>query len=522
MTTSDVSRTAVPRATLLRRLFVPLFAFLALGAWAFASPIGAGPDDDYHLVSIWCANGGSEQCQPGSDENTRILPTEFKHVDCYAQNGDASAACQEQLWADDDFFETTRGNFSGEYPPVYYSAMRLLAGDDLQVSALVMRMVNAAIFVGIATALWWLLPPRRRQTLLWAWLVTLVPFGMFIIASNNPSGWATMGVATAFLAMLGWYETDGRRRWVLGAMYLVGMTMAAGSRGDAAVYAVGATVTAMIIAAPLTREAAKRALLPAVGITLAIVFFLTASQSGVGAVGFSPGGGDPTGQLTGGDETPGHSGFALLAYNLLMLPFLWTGVWGTWGLGWFDTSLPAIVPWAAVAAFVVVVFTGLGRMDRRKLIAASGVFAVLVVLPVYVLTVGGNQVGEQLQPRYLFPLIVLFALVMLTTPGPSRITFTRAQLVVIGGALAVAHLVALQVNIRRYVTGADAQGTNLDAGAEWWWTGVAFGPMSVWVGGSAIFIALIITVLRVLGGLTSTVVDSVDGGLASDAEVAPV
>ena len=47
------------------------------------------------------------------------------------------------------------------------------------------------------------------------------------------------------------------------------------------------------------------------------------------------------------------TGFALAAYNLLMLPFLWTGVWGTWALGWFDTGLPAIVPWAAAAAFIV-------------------------------------------------------------------------------------------------------------------------------------------------------------------------
>ena len=52
------------------------------------------------------------------------------------------------------------------------------------------------------------------------------PLGMFLIPSNNPSGWAITGVGTAFLALLGWYETEGRRRWVLGALYIVGVLMA--------------------------------------------------------------------------------------------------------------------------------------------------------------------------------------------------------------------------------------------------------------------------------------------------------
>ncbi len=142
-----------------------------------------------------------------------------------------------------------------------------------------------------------------------------------------------------------------------------------------------------------------------------------------------------------------------------MLPFLWTGVWGTWALGWLDTGLPAIVPWAAVSAFVVVAFAGLGRMSWRKAIAATGVLLVLVVLPTYVLTAGGDMVGEQLQPRYLLPLIVLFAFVLVTEPPGAFMSFTRLQTFAIFGALALANLVALQVNIRRYITGSDQQGS---------------------------------------------------------------
>jgi len=58
-------------------------------------------------------------------------------------------------------------------------------------------------------------------------------------------------------------------------------------------------------------------------------------------------------------------------------------------------------------------------------------------------------------------------------------------------ALALANLVALQVNIRRYVTGADQQGLNLDAGAEWWWSGFPVGPTAMWVIGAIAYVGLL-------------------------------
>jgi hypothetical protein len=475
--------------------FAPVLALIALFAWAFASPIGAGPDDDYHLVSMWCENGGSEQCAPGSQPNTRMVAIGFDEAVCYAQVGEQSAACQEVLspaW-DDERYETARGNFAGEYPPLYYATMHMFAGSDLQTSALIMRLVNATIFVGLATALGVLLAPTRRRTLLWGWLVVLVPLGMFLIPSNNPSGWAITGVGTAFLALLGWFDARGARRWVLGALYLVGLLMAAGARGDAAVYAAGASVVASLLSWERTREWMLRAVLPAVGLVIAVVLFSTAGQAGTGASGFTNGG-DPMAPVIPGVETP-LNGVGLAAYNLLMLPFLWTGVWGSWGLGWLDTGLPAVVPWAATAAFVVVAFAGLGRLTARKTFAISGVLLVLVALPVYVLTAGGDRIGDSLQPRYLLPLIVLFALVLASEGrGIDTMRFGRAQTLVIVGALAAAHLVALQVNIRRYVTGTEQQGPNLDSGAEWWWTGLPFGPTTVWAVGALAY-ALLLVVL---------------------------
>jgi len=471
----------------------PLLAVLTLTAWAFASPVGASPDDDYHLASTWCALGGSEACAQGSQDNTRRVSIAFNSARCYALESTQSAACQREagLGLDGAMIDTNRGNFERKYPGVYYATMRMFAGDDLAQSALTMRFVNLTLFVGLATALGALMPVSRRQTLLWGWLVSLVPLGLFLIPSNNPSGWAITGVGTAFLALVGWYESTSRRRWALGALYVVGIVMAAGARDDAAIYAAGATLVAGLLTVSRRREWLLRSILSVAGLVMVGLIFSTVTQADVGVQGFVgapsvgvPGLGDGVTEPTGG--------IALAAYNLLMLPYLWTGVWGTWALGWFDTVLPSIVPWAAGAAFVAVAFSGLGLLTKRKAVAITGVLVVLVVLPVYLLTAGGDAVGSQLQPRYLLPPIVLIALLLVAAPPGSRtVRFTRVQTLAVLGALALANLVALQVNIRRYITGTDQQGFNLDSGAEWWWDGVLVGPMAVWLIGSISFAALL-------------------------------
>lgn len=481
-----------------RWILLPVLAFVALVSWAFASPVGASPDDDYHLVSIWCADGGGEYCEPGSKPETRVVAQGFRDMICYAQDPETSAGCQEGMWArwSAETYETKRGNFYGEYPPVYYGVQRVFAGDDVQFSALVMRVVNAALFVGLATVLSVLSTPSRRRTVILGWTIALVPLGMFLIPSNNPSGWAITGVGTAFVALLGWMEQHGRRRWVLGALYVLGVLMAAGSRGDAAVYVAGATVTALILTFARTKPWLVRAALPAAGLLVAAVLLSMAGQAGVGATGFSGGGSDL--EAAGDAEAP-PTALGLAAYNLLMVPFLWTGVWGSWGLGWLDTMMPAVVLWGAAGAFLVIGFSGLRGASVRKVIALGGVLTVLVLLPVYVLTKGGDTVGESVQPRYLLPLIVLLCFVLVTESGARLMGFGRLQTAVLVTALGAAHLVALQVNIRRYVTGIEQQGLDLDAGHEWWWSGAVLGPNAVWLIGSLAFagaLALIWPFLR--------------------------
>jgi len=477
-----------------RPLLLLVLAALTLVAWAFASPIGSSPDDDYHLTSSWCAGpAAGELCEPAAAADERVVPEALTDIACYAYDPEESAACQGQEfdWSTSETVETGRGNFSGEYPPVYYAVTGLLTGGDIQVSALLMRLLSVALFVGLSAALWSLLP-ERRTTLVWAWLATMVPLGAFLLASNNPSSWAIIGVGSGWLALLGYVESTGRRRIGLGAIFVVATLAAAGSRGDAALYAGLAIAVVFVLTVTPTWQYAKLAVLPAIMAVIALVLFLTSRQVGSGLQGFGAGasgsGAGGPGQGEGLDAV--ITGPALLAYNVLNLPSLWAGLLTEGGLGWLDVQMPSLVAFAVVGVFLVLAFVGLARVERRRAIALLLVGAVLVALPLYVLQAGGDRVGQQVQPRYLLPLIVLFAGLLLLSRTDAPVRVTRLQGWLIGAALAGAHFVALHLTMRRYITGIDGAGFDLGAAAEWWWQG-PIGPNAVWLLGSLAFALLV-------------------------------
>jgi len=477
----------------------PVLALVALLAWAFASPVGAGPDDDYHLVSAWCSGPTAAETCAAVDgaPDVRQLPEGLVEVSCYQRDATQSAACQDRyLEGDllDELVVSDRGNFAGEYPPVYYAVMGLFTSLDVTTSALVMRAFTIVLFVAILTALFLLLPRERRPTLLVGWLVTTVPLGVFLLASNNPSAWAVIGVGSSWLALLGYFETVGRRRIALGGLYVLGVVIGAGSRGDAALYVGFATALVLVYMFRHDRRFYLSAILPVVMGLVALAFFLASGQVGSGLGGFS------SEQAGGGveGETPSLTGSAQLFYNALNVPLLWAGAFGEWGLGWLDTAMPAVVLFCALGAAVIAGMLGLRRMSLRKGVVVAVTGLVLWLLPLYVLQRGGDLVGEQVQPRYLLPLIVLLGgLLALESPA---VAWTRGQLLAVAGALATANLVALRVNILRYVRDADASpgGLSLDNGLEWWWE-VPFSPTAVWVVGSLAYAGLVLVLVVALG-----------------------
>ena len=469
-------------------LVVPFLVFAALSAWALSSPVGASPDDDFHLTSIWCATGNSEYCAPSGDPGTRLVPPAVADPACFAYDAFKGAECQNRIdFTAGPIKETARGNFAGGYPVVYYGAMSMFVGPDVHTSVLVMRLVNIALFVGLGVALYLLLPANRRQTLVWQWALTTIPLGLFVLASNNPSSWAVMGVGYGWLALLGFYEVRGPRRIGLGALFLLGAVMASGSRSDATVLFVLAVVATVLLAMNRTRRFWISSLLPVAGFVICALLFRASRSADA---------------VTGGVDEQLGLGVIIprIAYNLTEVPSIWTGIFGqSWGLGWLDTSMPAIVWVSALAAVIGAGFVAARASSMRKTVVVMLGASALAIIPVALLVLAGRDVGDDYQPRYLLPLVVVFIGAVFFTSGSQTVRFSRAQTWLIISALSGAQFIALYLNTRRYVTGIDALSPNLDAGREWWWE-LAITPNVVWLVGSICYagaLALLLSSHRV-------------------------
>lgn len=469
-----------------------LVAFVGLGAWAIASPVGAAPDDDFHLASIWCSLGDREGlCAPGDEANERTVAERLiESSRCFASHPEESAQCPLD---DETTISTDRGNFDGNYPPVFYSVMGVFAGPDIAVSTIVMRLFNAAIFVGAVSAVLALLRPGQRGPLIWASIVPMVPLGVFLIPSVNPSSWAVLAGLTVWLATYGYFTAESRgRRIALGAIAAVTAVMGAGARGDSAVFVAFAAFAAALLAFERDRRWVKLALLPlGIAIIGAVFFFLAGQSTGiatVGVTGQAATAGDataPVGAVEAAPEAAG--GLGLLLSNLMDLPFLWTGGAGTWGLGWLDTPVPVFVWVMMIGLLIALLFWGLRIMTPRKGIVLLLALFAMTAVPLYILQGKGLRVGEWVQPRYLLPLLLIFVGVALFGFAKDHLGITRLQAGIVFAVVALANALSLHNNMRRYISGlGDGSGFNLNAGIEWWWA-MPVSPMVVWFVGSAAF-----------------------------------
>lgn len=463
---------------------VPVLALVAILSWGLASSVGSSPDDDFHLPSIWCGHGTTDACEVADEEGERVVYRDlFVDAVCNAFNAEASALCQGEDFGHnpDDVSATPRGNFEGLYPPVFYFTMSFLVNEDVEASVLIVRSVNAVLFVGLVSLLYWLLPLHRRQTLVWSIAITAVPLALWLIPSTNPSSWAILSASTLWLALLGMFESVGWRRIALGAVAGLSVLIGAGARADAALYA-GLTVVIVLL---LVLQKKRELLWPtvvALGFgAIAGLLFLTASQSAAVTEG-----------LGGSGEE--YSPAVLAIANLINIPTLFVGIYGGFfGLGWLDTAMPSVVWFSGTAAFVTAIILGVATRVPRKLIAVGIVFAVMWILPTYLLVQSQSVVGANFQPRYLLPLIIVFVGLLLLQTPERPLVVTRVQVGILVVAISIANSLALHTTMRRSITGTDVAGINLDEGAEWWWD-LPVSPTAVWVVGSLAFAGVMVLI----------------------------
>ena len=97
-------------------------------AWVVASPVGASPDEDFHVGAMWCPPPIEDSgCQIGTKDGRKavIVPQTLakENVTCYAYDHDNSARCT--FAASDDLTAPTLRWDDGNYPWGYYQFAHL-------------------------------------------------------------------------------------------------------------------------------------------------------------------------------------------------------------------------------------------------------------------------------------------------------------------------------------------------------------------------------------------------------------
>ena len=404
-------------------ILYPILLFVAMSAWAFSSPPGSSPDEDFHLVSAWCALGNREGlCAPGSTIATRVVPLDLLQAPCYAFAPTTSGSCPTYPG---QTIDTPRGNFAGYYPNGFYSVMGLFAGPALEPAVLGMRLFNSAIYALGLSALLLLSRPAARAGYMLGSLVTLVPLGLFTVASINPSSWAITSATLVWASAVEFGRAvKTSRRVELAALTVLGLGLGVASRSDAAAYAALAIGLAWLAAVKLGRRTLIYGAVAAAVLAVTLVWSL--SLGSFQLIGKVP-------PLTTDDEAGG------LFRRLKDLPNLYAGSFGTRGLGWLDTTMPWVTWVLAGSVFAIAIFWGLRRCGWRKAVSLLVVLVVASAVPITLATMRHATVLAVLQPRYFLPLIVLAAMIAVSEDNLEGPQLNLAQGLVVTASLFMAH-----------------------------------------------------------------------------------
>ena len=467
-----------------RILLLAIVAFGSLFAWAFASPIGAPPDGDYHMASIWCAQGdrlGMCKVEKVKDSTQVELQTPrtfsryqnpYGHF-CYVGNSGASAGCTNVV----DETSATELIASGRIFPLdqistpFYDLSSRFSSQNIESSAFKIRITNVLFFLAI-TSLFLIMFKKYRAVTALALLVGLGPWGSFLISSIHPSAW-TITLLPLFLVCLFavFKEESIALRIVAGIGVLSIWYVAQEIRNDSRYFLVIALFVAVAWNVKFQHEFTSRPLWlkVSVAVILSIIYgrqlhplVKNATRSfGVSQI-------DTVFNLT-------TTNVPLTAMNLFG---------GNSGLGSSDTPLSDLVVFCGITSLFLIIYVTAQRVSRKNwsIVLLMSIF--LILFPLSAELNGLRSSGRYILPLYLMCLVTYLASVETSFARPLIASKTISRVLV--STLTLGNSIALHQTMRRYITGVDVIGWNLNQNAEWWWT-VGPSPMTIWLFGTIAF-----------------------------------
>jgi hypothetical protein len=479
-----------------------LGVFTLLVAWGLSSPPGSTPDDDFHTISILCANGDNEFCQiletdPDGNPIKAIVPLRAANNCFFSSFPSEDGSCIAQQSGLKT--ETTRINID-HVSRFYYTVINRFLGSDYETSIRDMRIFNAFIFSALLFLALITGAPRIRRGVVLLVLTALIPLAAFFVPSINPTSWAITGVVFSWVFLysliqllkppINWWRTVG-----VSSGLMLSLVVALGGRKDPQIYLLVVFIATIVLVWPRFSMKLKWLLVALTGIVGTVGYLIQVDR----IAGVSP-------VISKSFFNPG-----ILVESLVELPSVIAGTIGSsaplfrnidffyYGIGWHEVQMPASVIFITLATLGGLVFTFLPGARKRQLAAVGFVVVLMVATQMYVVAVAVGQYSPNVTPRYMAPLfltavVMFFSLVKVGRKFPSR-----GQAVWLFVAMPLASSIALLTTIRRYTNGQTETWFKLFFEPNWWWEDFPLNPTAVWflgVGGSLLAAYSAIGLLR--------------------------
>lgn len=440
---------------LLNTVFLISFYLLHF-TWSLSSPAGSSPDEDAHLISIYCIKEtGTTPCE---NLNQKIVDIGY----CYIFDSDQSAMCD--LYSSNKSANASTRSQGENY---FYKTLSYFASDNLELSILLMRGFNSLLITVIFGLIYFFMPLKIFVTSVSTWLIVNLPLGFFLVTSINTSSWLLIfTIVITLIAYLSFTNTNLSAALILMGLFFFFLSKEA--RPDTVL------VTACILISyfPFLFNIFKNRKIFYIQFMFSIIFFvvfvkLIFDRSSIA-----------TSVREFGIPIWEH------LYRITSIPL---GVFGGWGLGSLELDLPSLVSVTANFLILGLIFLSLKFSSLESIFSKFYLTSLIYMIPLFVVYTSKLQVGEWYQPRYILPLF--YPLIFISIFDILKIKKNYKNIIVIIGFFTlIIYTTSLHTILRRYTFGLGDFILNLNHNYEWWWQlKFMISPMSVLILGSISF-----------------------------------
>ena len=456
--------------------------------WAIASPIGSGIDDDFHLPSIWCANGDQKDiCETviKGDGFVKVPAPLVNAPLCISYQNYKSANCIYEILAADIVLEVGRANEMKRFPDGYYKIHNLLITKNIESSIINMRLLNSFIFlccvlIGFYVTTW----VFKWNFILITFLLS-TPYALSIIISNNPSSWLISSMILLTASLFSLLDEVKKSKITLGIFLVVFcFLLSFASRSEGPLYlSIVSTVFSLIFFKRI-----NRLVMLSIILLCALSAYSTINQPST--LGISTGL-----SSTGVPEDPSLWFFSVISE----FPRFFYGVFGSWGFGWMDFEMPVSVYFFFILFFIGLIFSNLPLIQSNFLIFSTLNLCAITLLVLRVMYLSSNVVGVNIQPRYLLPFLfpVIGSLLIYI---PNLINKNMMTLYVFIFFSGISYLISFHFWVQHFTAGSNNFALNLNSNFEWWWDSFLL-PTPLWILSTLLYVSILL--FCILGSSTT-------------------